>query len=132
MPTVARLLFAALLALHGIVHWIGFAVPFGLMETESNPYTTEMLWGTIDVGDVGAHLLGIAYLALIVPFLVAAYGVARARGWALPLTIVVASLSAFVCALTSPNAVVGLVLNLAIIAIAAAWLRLRPATWHRA
>jgi hypothetical protein len=127
---IGRLTFAAVLALHGIVHWIGFAVPLGLVETPSNRPTTEALWGTLDGGETGARILGIAYLALIVPFLVAAYGVARGRSWALPLTIDVASLSAIVCALGSPNAVVGLLLNLVIIAIAVAWLRLRPTTWR--
>jgi hypothetical protein len=111
----ARPLFAAVLALHGIVHWIGFAVPFGLMTSTSNPYTTTALWGNLELGDAGAHVVGIAYLALILPFVAAGYGILRERRWAIPLTAVVAGLSAVVCALTSPNAVVGLVLNLVIV-----------------
>jgi hypothetical protein len=109
--------FAVLLALHGIVHWIGFAVPFGLMTTASNAYPTSALWGRLDVGDAGARLLGLAYLALIVPFLVAAYGILRDRPWAPRLTAVAAVLSAVMCALGSPNAVIGLVLNIVILGV---------------
>ena len=108
---------AVVLALHGIVHWIGFAVPFGLMTTESITFTTKALWGGFDLGDGGAKVLAVAYLALIVPFVVAAYGILRRKTWAIPLTAVTAWLSAVVCALGSPNAVVGLVLDLVIVAL---------------
>jgi len=127
---VVRPAFAVVLALHGIVHWIGFAVPFGLMTTESNPFTTTALWGLVDLGDAGAKFLGLAYLALIVPFVVVAVGVWREARWALPLTVVVAALSAVVCALGSPSAVVGLVLNVVVIAIVLCVPRLLTA-WER-
>ena len=124
---LARPVLAFVLALHGLVHWIGFAIPFGLMESTSNTYTTRALWGALDLGDTGARILGLGYLALIIPFFVAAYGIVRRTRWSLPLTAVTAGLSAVICALGSPNAVIGLAMNVVIVALAVLAPRLWPA-----
>jgi hypothetical protein len=116
---IARPAFALFFALHGIVHYVGFAVPFGLMTTESNVFTTQALWGRLDLGDGGAKALGVAYLALVVPSLIAAVGIWRDARWALPLVVVVAAVSGVVCALGSPNAIIGLAIDGLVIGLVA-------------
>ena len=57
----------------------------------------------------------------------AAYGIVRRTRWSLPLTAVTAGLSAVICALGSPNAVIGLAMNVVIVALAVLAPRLWPA-----
>ena len=114
---IARPAFSVFFALHGIVHYIGFAVPFELMKTESNVYTTQALWGQLELGDGGAKALGLAHLALVIPFVIAAVGVWRDARWALPLVVALAVASGVVCALGSPNAVIGLVIDVLVIGL---------------
>lgn len=116
---IARPLFSVFFALHGVVHYIGFAVPFGLLTTESNVFTTQALWGRFDLGDGGAKALGVAYLALVIPSLIVAVGLWRDARWALPAVLAVAVLSGVVCALGSPNAAIGLTIDVVVVAIVA-------------
>ena len=120
---MTRFLAAALLALHGLIHLIGFVVPWGIAQVEGFPYRTSALGGALALGDTGARLVGVAWLVLAIGFLVAALGVWRGAAWAVPVSAVLAGASIVVCALGLPEAVFGIVVNVAVLA-AAGWVAL--------
>ncbi len=111
-----RILAAALLAVHGLIHLIGFVVPWGIAQVEGFPYRTSALAGTLALGESGARLVGVVWLALAVGFVVAGVAVWRRAAWAAPLTAVLAVGSIVVCTLGLPEAVFGIVVNVAILA----------------
>ena len=109
--------FAIFLALHGIVHWIGFAVPWKLITMNKRvPYDTTILWGGVDLGDTGMRLEGLLWLPAIALFVAAAYAVWLGRSWAVPVVAVASAFSLVICVLAMPQAVIGAVINIAILA----------------
>ena len=124
---ILRIAIAFVLFLHGIVHVIGFLVPWQLMTSPEFTYTTNAAWGTLELGDAGVRLVGLVMLGLAVAFPVAAFGVWRRAPWALALTVGVTLVSFVACTLQSPAAILGVALDLAILA-AAGLSRLRAGT----
>jgi hypothetical protein len=117
---VTRFALAAVVAAHGVIHLIGFVVPWQLAAVAGFPYRTTVLSGTADLGDFGARLVGILWLACAVGFLAAAVGIGRRGSWALPLTATFASLSFVVCVVGLPETAAGIAAN-AVILGGAAW-----------
>jgi hypothetical protein len=113
---MARMLAAALLAAHGLIHLIGFVVPWGITHVEGFPYRTSALAGAIALGEPGARLVGVVWLVLAVGFVVAGVATWRRVAWAAPLTAVLAVGSIVVCVLGLPEAAFGIVVNVAILA----------------
>jgi hypothetical protein len=125
---MTRFALAAALAAHGVIHLIGFVVPWELAVLDGFPYRTTVLGGAADLGVLGGRALGVLWLACAIGFLAAAVGVARRAPWALRLTVILAGLSLVVCVLGLPETVAGIVVTVAILA-AAAWVA-RPQS-HR-
>ena len=111
-----RTLAAGSLAVHGLIHLIGFVVPWGIAQVEGFPYRTTALAGAVALGEPGMRLVGVAWLALAVGFVVAGVATWRRAKWAAPLTGVLAIGSIAVCVLGLPEAVFGIVVNVAILA----------------
>lgn len=110
-----QLLVALGLAAHGLIHLIGFVVPWRLATLPDYPYRTTVLNGTLQVGDAGVRLLGLGWLGLAVGFVVAAVGVAQGTPWALPLVAALALVSLGFCILGLPEAAAGIVVNVVIL-----------------
>lgn len=109
-----RSLFALLLIAHGIAHLVGFAVPFGLVATPDVSERTTVLNGALDVGETGAKVIGILWLALALGF--CASGAAAFTGWWDAVWVVrLAAISLVFCLVGWPDARIGLFVNLAII-----------------
>src|SRR5512140_923785 len=119
-------LLALFLAAHGIVHWIGFAVPWKLAESKDMPYATTVLWGNVDLGEVGIRIQALFWLPAIALFVLAAYALIRNRSWALRVLAVAAGYSLVICLLNMPQAVAGLVINVVLLAGIAGAKTLRP------
>jgi len=117
---VLRIVAPALVAAHGLIHLIGFVVPWGIATVEGFPYRTTALGGAIALDDTGARAIGIVWLACAVGFVVAGLGVWRRASWALPLTAALAVVSIAVCVLGLPESSAGIVVNGAILG-AVAW-----------
>lgn len=113
---MTRYAVGAVMAAHGVVHLIGFVVPWRLADVEGSPYRTTVLAGAADLGDAGARLVGIVWLACALGFVVAAVGIARRTPWAAPLSAALAALSLVVCVLGLPGTAAGIAVNLAILA----------------
>lgn len=117
---IIRLAVAAVLAAHGLIHLIGFLVPWRIAEVEGFAYRTTALAGSVELGTTGAQVVGLAWLLIAVGFVVAAIGAWRRAAWALGLTAGLAIASLVVCVLGLPETVAGIVVNVAILA-AVAW-----------
>jgi hypothetical protein len=128
---MARTLAAALLAAHGLIHLIGFVVPWGITQVEGFPYRTSALAGAIALGEPGARLVGVVWLVLAVGFVVAGVATWRRVAWAAPLTAVLAIGSIVVCALGLPEAKLGIIVNVAILA-ALGWVAIARGSTVRA
>jgi len=112
---LVRLTAGTFLVLHGVVHLFGFIVPWQLAQPEGFSYHTTALNGVVELGDAGARLLGLAWLALMIGFVIAGIGLALGRTWAIALTAVVAAISLLVCVVGLPEAVAGVWVNAAIL-----------------
>ena len=112
MRYVLTILFLA----HGVAHLPGFLTSWRLASLEGMAYKTTLLAGSVDVGDVGIRIVGVLWLLVAIGFVVAAVGTALATSWWGTLTAVVASFSFVLSALEWPEAKVGVVVNLAILA----------------
>ena len=107
---------AVVLAVHGLIHLIGFVVPWQLAAIEGFPYRTALLNETLEVGDSGARFVGLIWLVLAVGFGIAASGLWRGRHWALLATVLLAAGSLVVCVLGLPEAGLGVLINVLILA----------------
>ena len=114
---MTRTLAAALLAAHGLIHLIGFVVPWGIAQIEGFPYRTSALFGALALGEPGARLVGVIWLSLAVGFVVAGVATWRRATWAAPLTAVLPVGSIVVCTLGLPEAAFGIAVNVAILAV---------------
>jgi hypothetical protein len=114
------LLAAAVLAVHGLIHLIGFVVPWGLAQVDGFTARTSVLAGAISVGDAGARVVGVAWLLAAVGFVVAAIAVARGAEFAGAFTAGLVFASIGLCLLGLPEAATGIPVNLAILG-ALAW-----------
>lgn len=121
-----RNLGAALLVLHGAIHLIGFVVPWRIAEIAGSTYRTTALGGIVEVGDTGARLIGLVWLGLAIGFVAAGFGVWRRASWAIPLTAALAVGSLAVCTLGLPETAAGILVNVAILAVAVRVVLRRP------
>jgi hypothetical protein len=126
--TAARRIAAVTLALHGLVHLIGFVVPWRLAQVEGFAYRTTALDGAIVLGEAGSLVIGLAWLAVAVGFMVGAVGVWEARAWAVPVVGVLAAASLVVCLLGLPETVAGLAFDIVILGAVALAMRARRAS----
>jgi hypothetical protein len=110
---------AIVVAGHGLIHLIGFVVPWGIAQVEGFPYRTTVLDGTIALDETAMRAIGIVWLACAVGFVLAGFGIWRRTAWALPLTAFLAASSLALCVLGLPEAAAGIVVNVAILGIAA-------------
>ena len=119
VKALARRAAAVFLALHGPAHMLAFAVAWRLTESPDLPYATEIFGGRLDVGDVGARVVGLLWVAAALAFVVAAYRLWIAAPTAVALVTGAALFSTLLC-LTDPGpAKVGLAINAIVLAAAA-------------
>ena len=111
-----RFIIASVLAVHGIAHLVGFIAAWQLMTLPELPYRTTVLGGGIDVGTPGIRVVGILWLAAAVACVIAGIALWLGTPWAMTFAFgtVIASLA--MCVVGWPDARIGLVLNLILIA----------------
>lgn len=112
-----RIAFAVFLILHGIAHGVGFAVPWGLVEPEEGTAGTTILSGRVDLGAAGIKVWGVFWLVLGLAFVAAGLGVLGDRPWWVSTTVAVASASLVASLFSLPEARIGVVLNVLVLAV---------------
>ena len=111
-----RLVLAALMALHGVAHLVGFAGAWQLAPAKEIPYKTTIFAGHVQVGDTGIRVLGILWLFAALAFIVAAGGAVWSTQWWARAALAVTSVSLVMTIVEWPEARIGLIVNLAILA----------------
>lgn len=106
-----RIAIAGLLAVHGAIHAIGFAAPWKLALIQGMPDPALALFGHVHLGEGGARVLGVAWLAVGAAFVAAAVGVVGGAAWAVTLTLGAAIASTVLCVVCAPAALAGVVVN---------------------
>lgn len=105
---------AALIALHGMAHMVGFAAPFGYMK---NPPPMDSLFvNRLAITNGGMKVLGIFWFAAAIVFVVAAVGLLRRTAWWAPVTLVACLLSIALSVSFLPYARIRLLVDVALIA----------------
>ncbi len=111
-----RIVVAILLIGHGLVHLLGFVVPWRLASLEEMPYKTTLLAGTLDVGATGIRAVGLLWLLAAIGFVAAGVAVLTLHPWWGSITLGVTLFSLALCVLGWPDARFGLLINVAILA----------------
>lgn len=106
-----RYALAFLLLGHGIAHLPGFLVGWQLASFPELPFRTTVIAHTVDVGLIGARIVGASWMIVALMFVVLAAAVAlRPTGWPQALPVALA-LSTVLCVLGWPEARIGLAMN---------------------
>lgn len=113
---VGRVAAAAVLAMHGLIHLLGFAVYWRLAEVEGISYRTNLLSGDLPVGEIGAWAFGLMWLVGAVAFLAVGFSLLLARPWWRTLALGTTLFSLAVTVLGLPDSPYGVAVNLAILA----------------
>ena len=111
-----RWILAFMLLAHGVAHLPGFLAAWELASFPELPFRTT-IFGTVDVGVIGARLVGIGWLLASIVF--TAFAAAIALHIALPSAVLPLALgvSATLCVSAWPKASYGFIANAAIAAM---------------
>jgi hypothetical protein len=106
-----------LMALHGVVHVLGFVVPWQLAHPEGFPYKTTLLSGRLDVGPVGIRVVGAVWLVIAAAFVAGAIGLWARQPWWWGVAMTAVAVSLILTVLSWPEARMGVALNVVLLAI---------------
>jgi hypothetical protein len=113
--------FAVFVALHGLVHLVGFTVPWRLGGPRSLEYSTQILNHSVEVGDTAVKLIGLVWLAAAIAFVAVAVLLWRGHPLARRAAMALLLVSLVLCVAAFPGAIVGLaidVVSLGLLAVA--------------
>ena len=115
MNVILRRAAALFLALHGLIHIMGFVAAWQLATLPELAYRTTALNGAVEIGDLGARLVGIGWIVGGGALVVAASGIRRSAPWAFRGAVLAATVSTVICAIGLPDASMGLAIDVAIL-----------------
>ena len=118
-----RIAIAVILALHGVAHLPGFAVPWRLAAPPGGVYPTTLLNGRIAVAEPGMRAVGLVWLLLGLGFVAVAAGAVLGRAGWVQAAIMVALVSLMWCVVGWPEARIGAVVNAALLTALVAGVR---------
>jgi hypothetical protein len=119
METTMRTAIAIFVMLHGVAHVPGFIVPWRIATLKDMPYKTTLLSGRLDAGPIGIRIVGSLWLAAAIAFvLVGVAMIVGMQGWFVA-AVVVTLVSLILSLLSLPEARVGVVVNVVILALLA-------------
>ena len=120
---------AFLLAVHGLIHLMGFTAYWPLAEMKELPYKTTLLGGRWEVGATGMRVFSLLWLLAAIGFVAATLGLILHQGWWLPVLVGVTLLSLTLCVLDWSVAFRGALINIVILIVLlpVVGLRIQPA-----
>ena len=110
-----RYLMCAGFLVHAVAHFVGFVVPWRLVELEEAPYKTSQLAGTLDVGDLGMRIVGILWLLGALAFTLAGIGVLLGAPWWPTLAVYAGLFSLILSVFGWPESRYGVFINIALV-----------------
>ena len=105
---------AALIALHGLAHMVGFAAPFGYLK--DSPPLDSLFFNRVTLPDAAMKAIGILWLGTVILFVVAAVGIIRRESWWTTMTLAACVVSSVLTIAFLPYAKIGLAVNVALFA----------------
>jgi hypothetical protein len=114
---VLRYLLAVVLGFHGVAHLVGFAVAWHMIATPEVHYKTTVLGGLVDIGDAGAQFVGLIWLATALACVGAGALVWEGVAWSMSFTTGVLLFSLALCATALPEARIGVLVNVVLLAV---------------
>lgn len=81
MAHILFIIMGVVLALHGLVHLLGFASYWQLAQIEGLPYKTTVLAGQLNLGAAGIRVFGALWLVAAVAFVVTAVAMIGQFSW---------------------------------------------------
>jgi hypothetical protein len=121
-----RIIIAIVLMIHGLIHLLGFVVPWRLATVDGLTYKTTVLAGRFDVGERGTRVIGLLWLVAAVGFVAAGIAVLTLHPWWPALLLIIALFSLIITLLGWPEAQIGVLINLIILAL---WCSGEVAIW---
>jgi len=106
---------SAILLVHIISHLPGFLVTWKLMEIKEMPFSTQIFFKKIELGETGIKIWGAGWLGLSILFLVSAFFVLFNFPFAFEMVLVSAILSLLFSVFGLPDSKFGIVINLLLI-----------------
>jgi hypothetical protein len=110
-----RTLPGALIGLHGVIHAVGFVVPWRGIADELGGYPTTVFFDSIDLGTAGMRLYGVLWLLVGAALVIAGLALARHEDWSIPALAVASAVSLVMCVVSMPSSVFGLAADLVIL-----------------
>ncbi len=106
-----RIVVGTYLIFHGLCHLVGFVVPWKIISTKEEPYKTTLLFGAIEIGDMGIRVVGLLWLVAALAFMLDGVGAFIASPMWRPLAWGLALFSLVLCVLGLPGAKLGILAN---------------------
>ena len=119
-----RIALAVLMTLHGIAHLVGFAGAWQLSAAANVPYRTTVLGGHVDLGAAGIRAIGLLWVMAALAFVTVSAGAVLHTEWWLGAAVLVALGSLALTILELPEARIGAMVNVVLLAILLVALRL--------
>jgi hypothetical protein len=116
---LALLVPGVFLVLHGLAHSVGFFVHWDLSHPTGFTYSTTLLGGRVDLGEIGIRIDGLLWLVAAVGFVVLGLRLSGFRRLEPIPVAAVAIFSLVLCALDLPGAAIGMVIDVLILAVTA-------------
>ncbi len=113
----ARYFFAAVVALHGLIHLLGTVSYLKLARVQGLPYKTTVLGGRLDLGDLGIGVFGALWGMAALGFLVSVVGIVLQSSWWVSTLMAISLFSLALTMLDSSVALTGVVVNAVILAL---------------
>jgi hypothetical protein len=105
------------LALHGLIHLLGFVSYMRLATVPTLPYTTVVLGSRLELGTARMNVFGLAWGVAALGFVLAAAAFLLTWGWWRPALLIVTLLSLLITVLDYGPAKAGIVVNVVILAM---------------
>jgi hypothetical protein len=109
---MVRWVIAALFVAHGLVHLLGFVVPWRLAAVTGFPYRSDVLTG-VDIGATGARVLGVLWLLAGLGFVAGGLALGLGAPWWWAVVLGSGLLSLALAVLWWQQAYAGLVIDIA-------------------
>ncbi len=115
MLRILTIILSLFVAVHGLIHLMGFVAYWPLREVSELPYKTSLLSGKLEVGAAGMRLFSLLWLLAAIGFVISALGIFFARSWWAPLMLAAALFSLLLCILDWGAAFRGAIINIVIL-----------------
>ena len=115
MLRILTIILSLFVAVHGLIHLMGFVAYWPLREVSELPYKTSLLSDKLELGAAGMRLFGLLWLLAAIGFVIAALAMVFGWSWWAPLMLVAALFSLLLCILDWGVAFRGAIINIAIL-----------------